>query len=189
MASGLELEEDERFLRRSWRAERAGWALMLALIAASLLGALAPGAGPVGRGCAVYLFLLLVFRLAGKRSLAQTTTFDLVLLLIISEVTQQAMVGEDKTMANAFVLIVTLVGLDIAFSHLKLRSPLFDRIVEDIPLVVLARGKPLKERMAKERITEEDILFAARRDHGLERLDQIKYAVLETSGEISIIPA
>jgi uncharacterized membrane protein YcaP (DUF421 family) len=185
---GLELDEDERLQRRSWLAERVGWALMAAALAAA--SAALTGKGPsILRGSAVYLFLLLVFRLAGKRSLAQTTSFDLVLLLIISEVTQQAMVQEDKSLANAGVLIVTLVGLDILLSHLKLRSKAFDRVVEDSPLVIVKDGRPLRERMRKERVTEEDVLAAARQTQGLERLEQIKYAVLEVSGEISVIPA
>lgn len=141
------------------------------------------------RGLAIYAFLLLIFRVSGKRSLAQTTTFDLVLLLIISEVTQQAMVDDDKSMTNGVLLILTLVGADILMSHLKLRSPRLDRVVDNTPVVILRDGKPIRERMTKERITEDDILQAARLDQGLERLDQIKYAVLEVSGEISIIPA
>lgn len=141
------------------------------------------------RGLVIYLFLLLVFRISGKRSLAQTTTFDLVLLLIISEVTQQAMVDNDHSMTNGAVLILTLVGADILISHLKLRSPALDRLIDNCPVVILKDGRPMTDRMTKERITEEDILAAARREQGLERLDQIKYAVLEVSGEISIIPA
>jgi uncharacterized membrane protein YcaP (DUF421 family) len=73
---------------------------------------------PVLRGVAVYLFLLLIFRLTGKRALSQVTTFDFVLLLIISETTQQALIGEDFSLTNAFLVIVTLFAVDQVSSKL-----------------------------------------------------------------------
>jgi uncharacterized membrane protein YcaP (DUF421 family) len=140
------------------------------------------------RGAAIYIFLLLVFRLTGKRALAQITTFDFVLLLIISETTQQALVGKDYSLTGAALLIMTLVVLDLALSLVKQRSHWFQRLTEGAPLVILENGKPLKERMSKLRIDEGDILQAARESQGLERLEQIKYAVLERSGGITVIP-
>jgi uncharacterized membrane protein YcaP (DUF421 family) len=143
---------------------------------------------PVLRGAAIYLFLLIIFRIMGKRSLSETTTFDFILLLIISEVTQQALVGEDNSLTAAFILIVTLVTLDLSLSFLKERFKLFGKFVEGTPLVVVEKGKPLKERMKKSRVENDDILEAARLNFGLERMEQIKYAVLEKDGSISIIP-
>ncbi|WP_027891226.1 DUF421 domain-containing protein [Calidithermus chliarophilus] len=137
---------------------------------------------------AVYGFLLVLFRLAGKRSLAQITTFDFVLLLIISESIQNALVGQDYSLTHAALLVMTLVGVDIGLSLLKQRSPRIERLLDDVPLIILENGKPLKDRMNKARVDEEDILSAARELQGLERLDQIKYAVLERSGGITIIP-
>ena len=136
----------------------------------------------------VYLFLLLLLRLTGKRTLAQITSFDFVLLLIISEATQQALIGEDNSMINAAIVVSTLIGINILMSLLKQRSKWFDRLLDDIPLVVVANGKPLKERMDKSRIDEDDVLDAARESHGLERMDQIRHAILERDGQISIIP-
>ncbi|MCC6628606.1 MAG: DUF421 domain-containing protein [Chloroflexi bacterium] len=140
------------------------------------------------RAIAVYAVLLLIFRIAGKRSLAQISTFDFVLLLIISEAIQQALLGNDSSMTNALLVVVTLVGLDIGLSLIKQRSQQLEKVVDGMPVVLLADGKPIKERMDKERVDESDILVAARSIQGLERLDQIKYAVLEQSGGISIIP-
>ena len=140
------------------------------------------------RGAVVYLILLVLFRISGKRSLAQITTFDFVLLLIIAEAIQQAMIGEDNSMANAFLVVLTLLGLDVGMSLLKQRSPTIDRWLDDVPLVIVEDGRPLKNRMDKERVDEADILSAARELQGLERMDQIKYAVLERSGGITIIP-
>jgi uncharacterized membrane protein YcaP (DUF421 family) len=141
------------------------------------------------RAAAIYGFLLLVFRLSGKRGLAQITTFDFVLLLIISEVTQQAMTGNDFSILNAALCILTLVSLDVGLSLWKARSRTVERVVDSVPLIVVSEGKPLIERMKEVRIDEEDILAAAREKQGLERMDQIKYAVLERDGVISIIPA
>jgi uncharacterized membrane protein YcaP (DUF421 family) len=142
----------------------------------------------VVRGIAVYLFLLLVFRVSGKRSLGDVSTFDFVLLLIIAEVTQQALTGDDFSVTTALILITTLVGLDIALSALKLRWPRLDRIIEGRPLVLVENGRLLRDRMRKERVDEDDILTAARQTHGLENVDQIKFAVLERNGRISVIP-
>jgi len=140
------------------------------------------------RGAAVYLFLMVVLRASGKRALSQVTTFDFVLLLIISETTQQALLGEDFSLTNAFIVIITLAVIDQGFSLLSRRWRFFERLTEGLPLVILENGLPLEDRMRKENISREDILEAARENQGLERLDQIKYAVLERHGGISIIP-
>ena len=141
----------------------------------------------VVRGTAVYLFLLLLFRLSGQRALAQITTFDFVLLLIISEATQQALIGNDNSMTHAAILVMTLVALNVVFSLVKQRYKRVENILEDMPLVLVDNGKLLRERMDKVRVDEDDILEAARGCQGLERLDQIKYAVLERNGAITII--
>lgn len=141
------------------------------------------------RATVVYAVLLVLFRLAGKRTLAEVTTFDFVLLLIISEATQQAMVGSDNSMTNSLLLVGTLVGLNVLMSELKLRFAVIEHVLDGMPLLILEHGKPLVDRMAKERVDVDDVLDAARESHGLERLDQIKYAVLERDGKISIIPS
>jgi uncharacterized membrane protein YcaP (DUF421 family) len=140
------------------------------------------------RGAVVYLFLLIVLRISGKRTMAEVTTFDVALLLIISETTQQAMIKSDNSITHAMLLILTLVGIDIGLSLLKQRYPKLEKWVDDIPLVILVDGKPISERLTKCRVDEEDILHAAREGHGLERLEQIKFAILERSGGITVIP-
>jgi len=140
------------------------------------------------RAAVVYLFLLLVFRIAGRRMLSQTTTFDLVLLLIIAEATQQGLLGNDFSVTNAFLVIITLIGIEIALAALKRRSARIEKWIDGVPSIIIDDGRPLKDRMEKARIDERDILTAARTGYGLERMDQIKYAVLERNGNISIIP-
>lgn len=141
------------------------------------------------RGVAVYLFLLVLFRILGKRSLSETTTFDFVLLLIVGEATQQALLGNDFSVTNALVLITVLMGVDIVFVKLKGRYKKLDRLLEGTPLILVHHGKTLTLRMKESHVDTEDILEAARLSHGLERLEQIKYAVLERDGQISIIPS
>ena len=140
------------------------------------------------RAAIIYIALMIIMRLAGKRSLAQITTFDFVLLLIIGEATQQALLGQDFSITNAILVVITLVTLDIGLSWVKRQSKTLDKVLDDVPLIIVEDGVALKDRMDKARVDEEDVLSAARHLQGLERLDQIRYAVLERSGGISIIP-
>jgi uncharacterized membrane protein YcaP (DUF421 family) len=137
----------------------------------------------------MYVFLLVVFRIAGKRALAQITTFDIVLLLIISETTQQALVGDDHSFTNAFGLIATFIALEIAFTRLTLRWPSVDRWLNSRPLIIVRHGRVLEERMAQARVNVDEVLLAARATQGVANLKEIEHAVLECNGEISIIPA
>lgn len=143
---------------------------------------------PVLRGVIVYVFLMIVFRFSGRRTLNETTTFDLVLLLIISEVTQQALVGEDFSIITAVMLICTLVGLDLLLTVIKQKFKKVDQILEGAPLVIVHNGKPLERRMHKTRIEKDDIMQEARASFGLESIKDIKYAVLEKDGSITIVP-
>ncbi|MDP9372336.1 MAG: DUF421 domain-containing protein [Chloroflexota bacterium] len=140
------------------------------------------------RSAAIYVFLLVIFRIAGRRTLSEMTSFDFVLLLIVSEATQQGLLGNDFSLTNAFLVILTLIGLDVTLSLWKQRSPRVEKLLDGVPMVIVEDGRPLKDRMDKARIDEEDILTAARELQGLARMDQIQYAVLERSGGISVIP-
>jgi len=140
------------------------------------------------RAAAMYLVLLVVFRIVGKRTLAHITPFDMVLLLIIAESTQQALVGPDYSVTNAVLVMVTLVSIDIGLSQWRRHSRRVEKILDDVPVVLVDRGRPLTSRMDRECVDASDIMEAARHQQGLERMDQIKYAVLETNGDISIIP-
>lgn len=144
--------------------------------------------GSVIRGLIVYAFLLFVFRISGKRTLSEATAFDLVLILIISETTQQAMVDNDHSMANAAILILTLVGTDIFLSLVKQWFPATSPVLDGTAVILIKDGKVLQDRLAYERVDTSDILESARLQLGLEHLDQIKLAVLERSGKISVVP-
>jgi uncharacterized membrane protein YcaP (DUF421 family) len=142
----------------------------------------------VTRGLVVYSVLLVIFRIAGKRSLAQITTFDFILLLIISESIQQAMIDADNSITNAFLIVTTLVAIDIGLSVVTQRSSRFKKLLDDVPMILVENGVVLRDRLQLSRVAEADILHAAREHQGLERLEQVKYAVLERNGEITIVP-
>jgi uncharacterized membrane protein YcaP (DUF421 family) len=143
---------------------------------------------PILRAAAVYFFLLAVFRITGHRTLSRIRSFDLVLLLIIAEATQQALLGNDYSMTNAGLIVLTLVMLHAGISVLKQRWKGLQKMLEEGPVVLVAQGRALPEQMNQARVDEDEILEVARASHGLERLDQIRFAVLERSGRISIVP-
>lgn len=140
------------------------------------------------KATAIYLFLLVVFRLAGRRALAEMTAFDFVLLLIIGEATQQAILGDDFSVITSFLVIATFILLDILLGLLKNRFPLLAKIADGVPMVIVEDGKPLETRMRLARVSVSDVLQSARESQGLESLEQIRFAILEVSGGISIIP-
>ncbi len=140
------------------------------------------------RAVFVYVFLLLLFRIAGKRTLGQVSTFDLVLTLIVSEAIQQAMVDSDNSLTGAALLVVTLVGMNIVVSLLKQRFPRFERVIEDTPIVIIEDGRIHRRRMDKERVDEQDVLSAARQLQGLASLKDVRYAVVEKDGHVTIVP-
>ena len=123
------------------------------------------------RGLAIYAVLLLLFRVSGRRSLREMTPFDLVLLLIISEATQQALLGDDFSIVNAVLVITTLLLTDIGLSLVKRRSPRASLLLEGVPTLLVAHGRPLPGRLEHARLDEQDVLSAARHLQGLERMD------------------
>ena len=116
------------------------------------------------------------------------TAFDLVLLLVISEATQQALLGEDFSVTAAFLVITTLVAIEVLMSFVGNRWPAVDHFVDGRPEVIVDQGEVLKDRLACHRINQSDILEAARKLQGLERMSDIKLAVLERSGTITVVP-
>ena len=140
------------------------------------------------RPLAIYFFLLLLLRLSGRRTMGEMTAFDFVLLLIIGEATQQALLGDNFSITNAFIVIATLIGIDMALALLKGRNAQVERLVDGSPVVIVQDGKPLMHRMKKERVDVADILAAARKLRGIGTLSEIQWAVLEADGHISIVP-
>ena len=136
----------------------------------------------------VYFVLWLVIRASGRRTLGQLTVFDFILFLIIGGAAQRALMAQDYSLTHAFLVIATFVITDIAVSLLERDVPSLSKILKGVPTVVVENGHVLSGRLRRARISEEEILEAARRAHGLERMDEIKFAIFEANGRISIIP-
>lgn len=136
----------------------------------------------------LYIFVLVILRITGKRTLNEISTFDFVLLLLIAESTDNSIIGQDHALVSSMIVIITFVVLEIILSFFKQRFRLVDKWLEGSPVVLVENGKLLRHRAGKEKIDEGDILSAARKWHGLERMDQVKYAILEKNGGITIVP-
>lgn len=168
---------------------RLGSTSLILVVVAGAAGLLGDRAMVVGHAIVIYLFLLVVFRIAGRRTLAQTTTFDLVLILIIGDATQQALLGEDTTLASGALAVLSLVSLDVALTHLRRLFPALDRLVEGDPVVIMAHGQFRERPMATNGLDADDVLAAARETHGITDLARVREAVLEKDGRISVVPA
>jgi uncharacterized membrane protein YcaP (DUF421 family) len=117
------------------------------------------------------------------------TPFDLVIILVISETTQQAMLANDFSITNAILLILTLFLTDILLSYLKKWSPPAGRVIDGVPVILVANGAIDREALRGCRLQVDDILEAARTQQGIEEMREIRFAILEVSGAISIIKA
>lgn len=140
------------------------------------------------RTFAIYLILLILFRIMGKRSMTQLTAFDFILFLIISEALQNALVDEDRSVVMGLAVVLTFVMLDLGMAILKKRYKPIEALTEGTPVILVDHGKVFEDRLSQVHVSKGDILQVARQSQGLERMDQIKYAVLEAAGGISIIP-
>src|SRR5579885_161919 len=139
------------------------------------------------RSLVVYFFILLAFRFMGKRQVGQLTPFDLVLLLIISNVVQNAVIGNDNSLGGGLLGAVTILALNYLVVGLAYRFKPVRRLMAGEPTLLVHNGKVLKQRMERERITLED-LEAALRKSGLTSVERVRFAVLEENGQISVIP-
>jgi uncharacterized membrane protein YcaP (DUF421 family) len=135
----------------------------------------------------VYLTVLVLLRVAGKRELGQMTPFDLVVILVIANAVQNAMTGGDNSLVGGILAASTLTITNIAVGRWGSRLPLFRRVVASQPRLLLNDGKPIKRALDEERVDIEELEMAAR-EHGIADLSGVAAAVLEEDGSISIIP-
>lgn len=135
-----------------------------------------------------YFYLLLTVRVLSRRPGAQLTPFEFVLIFLIGGVIILTTVSDDRSEINAVCAVITVALIHRLVSGLATRFPRASAIVYGIPLVVLQNGEWQSDIMQKMRLQEADVMAAARA-HGLRTLDEIKYAILERDGGISIIKA
>ena len=138
------------------------------------------------RSVAVYTFLLIAFRLCGKRQLGQLSAFDLVVLLIISNVVQNAVIGNDNSLGGGLLGATTILLLNLGVAYVTFRLKRADRLIEHSPTVLVRHGRILRDNLRRERLGPRD-LRAALRHHGVVSIRDIRYAFLEEDGHVSVI--
>lgn len=134
----------------------------------------------------VYVFLLLALRLSGKRQLGQFTPFDFAVLLIVSNAVQNAMIGPDTSLVGGVLGAATLFGLNYGLSAISVRYKLFGHNVLGEPTVLINNGHLVTENLRRERVDPDDVLMALR-EHGVDNIADVKHAILETDGTISVV--
>ena len=139
------------------------------------------------RTAVVYLIVLAGMRLAGKREMGQMTTFDLVLLLLIANAVQNAMVGPDTSLVGGLLAAVALLALNALVARLRLRWPRLRQAIEGSPTLLVLHGRVIEDHMRREGL-DLDTLQAACREHGIADVSKVEMAVLEIDGSISIVP-
>jgi uncharacterized membrane protein YcaP (DUF421 family) len=141
----------------------------------------------VARSVIVYVIFLAALRLSGKRELGQFTIFDLALVLLAANALQPAITGPDASLPGAVIIVVTLFALNRVVALARERSTLLRRILDYTPTQIAKDGHWLDEAVEREGLDADD-LEAALREHGLEAVDEVKLAVLEHDGSISVVP-
>ena len=158
------------------------------MIVAAVFGVHAPFVQITYRTIIIYVVIVLLMRLMGRRQLGQMTPFDLVLILLIANAVQNAMVGTDTTIFGGLVAAAALLVSDQVLSRVVDRIPRFRRIVEGQPILLVNNGHLLEHHVIAAGLTR-DLVVQAIREHGFENLEQIQMAVLEIDGTISIVPS
>ena len=142
----------------------------------------------VARTIIVYLALLFALRVAGKREMGQMTSFDLIVLLLISEAVQGSMLGGDVSVTGGLLAAGVLIGGNYGLAQARDRIPFLRAALESSPTVVVSNGRFMRKNMSDENVDEEEVMLAIRA-HGIEDVKGVRLAVLEQDGSISVIPA
>ena len=139
------------------------------------------------KAAAAYLVVLFAMRLIGRRTASQQAPFDMVVLFLFGGMTTTAILGEDRSFTAAMTGIFTVGLMHVLVSWLKLKSVLLERIIDGTPVVVFEEGRWSEDQMGKLRMQEADIRTAMRQQ-GMIEMDDMRYAIIERDGTISIIP-
>jgi uncharacterized membrane protein YcaP (DUF421 family) len=145
------------------------------------------GAGElILRAVIVYSFLLLAFRFIGKKHVGELAPFDLLVLLILSETVQNSLIGDDKSLIGGLISAATLLALVQGINHLNWRSKQANRLLEGVPKILVRNGKTYIPVMDREKVTHSELLEAMR-SNGCSNILDVRAAILENDGKISII--
>jgi uncharacterized membrane protein YcaP (DUF421 family) len=139
------------------------------------------------RVAVVYLFLVVVLRISGKREVGQMSILELIVVLLISDAVQNSMVGDNTTVWAGPIAVLTLLGLDYGLNLLTQRSRGIRKAIEGEPRLIVRDGRVLRKALREEKLSVDEVETAVR-EHGLARLEDVREAILETDGSISVIP-
>lgn len=139
------------------------------------------------RTALVYVVVFVGLRLAGKRELGQMTVFDLVVVLLIANAVQNAMVGADVSLQGGLLAAGVLLALNRVVADLRTRGGTWGRLIEGTPTVLIEDGQTIEPHLRKEGLEHQELEMVVR-EHGVDSLGDVKLAVLETDGSISIVP-
>lgn len=140
----------------------------------------------VVRGAVVYVFLLALLRITGKRQVGQLAPFDLVLLLVLANAVQNSMNAGDNSLVGGLIIATTLIGLNFLVSLVTHRNKTLEAIVEGRPQILIHNGKLFEDVMAKAQLTHHELNAALRRS-GCGSVAEVHSAVLENNGAISVV--
>jgi uncharacterized membrane protein YcaP (DUF421 family) len=138
------------------------------------------------RGVVVFAFLLVLTRIIGRRELSSLQPFDLILLIILGDAVQQGLTQDDYSLTGALLAVGTIAMLQVLVSWLGWRFPRARPILEGVPIIVIQDGEVIERNLRRERLDVEEIAEQARLQ-GIAHLSEVKWAVLETNGQISFI--
>jgi uncharacterized membrane protein YcaP (DUF421 family) len=138
------------------------------------------------RSAVIFVFIYLLMRIIGRRELSSLEPFDLILLVVLGDSVQQAVTQDDYSVTGAVIVVATIALLQVSVSYLNFKVPRLRSIFDGEPIVIVQDGKVIEGNARRERLTLEDIAEAARMQQ-IASLEDVQWAVLETSGELSFI--
>jgi uncharacterized membrane protein YcaP (DUF421 family) len=138
------------------------------------------------RGVLVYVFLFVLLRLVGKKHVGELAPFDLLVLLILSETVQNSLVGDDTSLIGGLISAATLVILAYGISILTFNSKRLERAIEGTPKILIRHGHRRAAELQRQRITKAELLEALR-NHGCANITDVRVAILENDGKITVI--
>ena len=139
------------------------------------------------RGVAIYVLVMVLIRLSGKRAVGQFTPFDLILLILIGNAVQNGINGGDNSLTGAAIMATTLVALNWLVAFATSRSRKMEKVVEGVPVVLARRGKLYRDVLRRELVSEDDFKEALRMNNVADA-EEVELALLETNGSISVVP-
>jgi uncharacterized membrane protein YcaP (DUF421 family) len=138
------------------------------------------------RSFVIYFVLYLIIRLTGRRQVAQMTPFDLVVLLVLANVVQNAVIGPDNSLGGGIIGAAAIVALNWLMAEAAFRSKKARRLIEGEPVLLIHDGRILRASLDGQRITIDE-LMAALRENGVADPLHVRFAVLEDNGKISVM--